>query len=104
MNFQYHTPITSLFHLLFFNGTATTGIYTLSLHDSLPISHLPQSFLSFLTSAWPGNPLRDSALLADRKSTRLYSSHVEITYAVFCLTQKKKKANLTQSRRQTLNH
>src|SRR5215208_8021869 len=67
----------------FFNDTATTEIYTLSLHDALPIS--------------PGRPVRRPCVAAmnaaacswrDRKSTRLNSSHVAISYAVFCLKKK----------------
>src|SRR2546427_8217033 len=83
-------------HVLFFffNDTATTEIYTLSLHDALPIWRRP---------ARDGGP--DSPLLAnrlnvsrgrssghrrqDRKSTRLNSSHSQISYAVFCLKKKK---------------
>src|SRR5207342_3873670 len=71
----------------FFNDTATTEIYTLSLHDALPISAItaPKK-LSNGRSAH--GSLRRSA---DRKSTRLNSSHVKISYAVFCLKKKKKK-------------
>src|SRR5256885_9630529 len=82
-----------LFFFFFFNDTATTEIYTLSLHDALPI------FIQWLA----GN-LLDSALQVheafsgiaealpwreDRKSTRLNSSHLVISYAVFCLKKKK---------------
>src|SRR6266542_5783002 len=72
----------------FFNATATTEIYTLSLHDALPISprlepvRMATRLLRWL--AMPGG---------DRKSTRLNSSHGSISYAVFCL--KKKKNPLT---------
>src|SRR5437667_10196479 len=71
----------------FFNDTATTEIYTLSLHDALPIAgrrHAPQ----------PGSAVRPRGhrqRLVDRKSTRLNSSHITISYAVFCLKKKKKK-------------
>src|SRR5574338_893365 len=70
----------------FFNDTATTEIYTLSLHDALPISgRIPQ----------PGRGRsRRSARTSrseDRKSTRLNSSHHGISYAVFCLKKKKSK-------------
>src|ERR1035437_8676372 len=73
----------------FFNDTATTEIYTLSLHDALPIS---QS-----TSTW--NRLepprfRGISRTPDRKSTRLNSSHANISYAVFCL--KKNNTNATK--------
>src|SRR2546422_4486239 len=71
----------------FFNDTATTEIYTLSLHDALPISS--SAACSNATSA------RRAAtwwsLCRDRKSTRLNSSHGYISYAVFCLKKKKKK-------------
>src|SRR5690349_23466731 len=68
----------------FFNDTATTEIYTLSLHDALPIYAAHRA-----GSPWrPGGyQLPDREL--DRKSTRLNSSHVEISYAVFCLKKKK---------------
>src|SRR6266850_893047 len=74
----------------FFNDTATTEIYTLSLHDALPIFG---SFRSPITSA----SARDTAsacqgwrpTMIDRKSTRLNSSYLVISYAVFCLTKKK---------------
>src|SRR5256885_5298087 len=77
----------------FFNDTATTEIYTLSLHDALPICQ-PQSLKSRLGTIGP----RDAATpdpskdLPDRKSTRLNSSHLVISYAVFCLKKKKKTA------------
>src|SRR2546430_12412337 len=82
----------SLF-FFFFNDTATTEIYTLSLHDALPIFRIrPEA---------PGaRPLAErtrdahakasvAALGEDRKSTRLNSSHSQISYAVFCLKKKK---------------
>src|SRR5215469_17173917 len=79
----------------FFNDTATTEIYTLSLHDALPLSAI--SPVAVLPPAAPtAVPAAVPATVApsqpDRKSTRLNSSHVEISYAVFCL--KKKKKNL----------
>src|SRR3712207_7628619 len=90
--------------VFFFNDTATTEIYTLSLHDALPICRRtpPGS---------PGSPRAPSPCTAactprrrrpaasashrrsDRKSTRLNSSHANISYAVFCL---KKKNNCTR--------
>src|SRR5258708_31420875 len=73
----------------FFNDTATTEIYTLSLHDALPISRT-------ISLTFPRPPSRksrhkDSLALEvrDRKSTRLNSSHQIISYAVFCLKKKK---------------
>src|SRR6266542_6260847 len=78
-------PRRSVFLLFFFNDTATTEIYTLSLHDALPI------FADWLIA--PRNPwfARNIVNRVDRKSTRLNSSHGSISYAVFCL---KKKINL----------
>src|SRR3989304_7722072 len=71
--------------LFFFNDTATTEIYTLSLHDALPISPCCLRGLRLPRDLRPG-----SALLLDRKSTRLNSSHGYISYAVFCLKNKQK--------------
>src|SRR5439155_26612787 len=83
----------------FFNDTATTEIYTLSLHDALPIlvlrklrqfqdaGHKAVLIIGDFT-AKIGDP---SGRAEDRKSTRLNSSHVAISYAVFCLKKKKKK-------------
>src|SRR2546430_5613885 len=79
----------SYFCFFFFNDTATTEIYTLSLHDALPISCPvgamfrvdPKTAIAAL-----GAPQRGR----DRKSTRLNSSHSQISYAVFCLKKKKK--------------
>src|SRR3712207_9104483 len=97
----------------FFNDTATTEIYTLSLHDALPISvgsrapinivHRPSPLdegapLGAVTSHHPDtrdlpevtSTLDEHDLATDRKSTRLNSSHANISYAVFCLKKKKK--------------
>src|SRR5438552_15013682 len=84
----------------FFNDTAPTEIYTLSLHDALPILQEPLSIaahdaavLAELIQADAFDeerpPLGEVAL-EDRKSTRLNSSHQIISYAVFCLKKKKK--------------
>src|SRR5207244_11379144 len=84
----------SLFFLFFFNDTATTEIYTLSLHDALPIYIAPWRAASgrcARISAPRGS--RNSRASTDRKSTRLNSSHQIISYAVFCLKKKKKKKN-----------
>src|SRR5256885_12318228 len=71
----------------FFNDTATTEIYTLSLHDALPISPLPGHGRSVKREPLHGrDPWHGSRL--DRKSTRLNSSHLVISYAVFCLKKK----------------
>src|SRR5688572_32583071 len=80
------------YHFFFFNDTATTEIYTLSLHDALPI--LPSVCLSGSPTSSGTRPPRGSAPFTtpgDRKSTRLNSSHSQISYAVFCLKKKKKK-------------
>src|SRR5258708_39655518 len=84
-----------LFFFFFFNDTATTEIYTLSLHDALPISHvdwLPISDGRRSTIVSLFSPLPNAAAIdaRDRKSTRLNSSHQIISYAVFCLKKKKK--------------
>src|SRR5690554_7681844 len=104
----------STFFFFFFNDTSPTEIYTLSLHDALPIyrydrgvvlgfkgssQHLlgeilaPRSGLPLGFSS--GSPERELRSL-DRKSTRLNSSHVRISYAVFCLKKKKKKNKITK--------
>src|SRR5688572_31820021 len=76
----------------FFNDTATTEIYTLSLHDALPIS--PRSPVSPRGPAGPTSPRSPRSPCGpadptgDRKSTRLNSSHSQISYAVFCLKKK----------------
>src|SRR5690606_40393665 len=84
------------YYLLLFNDPSTPELYTLSLHDALPI--LPTSTPAF-TSAWRKDSrisgvtwrcVSPSARRSDRKSTRLNSSHVKISYAVFCLKKKKK--------------
>src|SRR5207253_11430697 len=91
----------------FFNPTAPTDIYTLSLHDALPISccntttsaacSLSGQACSSQTISTPGSGAPSRTLrctcgaAGDRKSTRLNSSHVAISYAVFCLKKKKKK-------------
>src|SRR5438128_11738384 len=85
----------------FFNATAPTEIYTLSLHDALPIfegvgaakRHDRRDFVGFAASRTPGDlgGRRQSLRSRDRKSTRLNSSHGSISYAVFCLKKKKKQ-------------
>src|SRR2546427_1109934 len=97
--------------IFFFNDTATTEIYTLSLHDALPISSWrprlrPSSSAPGLRwtprSPWPGPGMHirgpghgDRGVHRDRKSTRLNSSHSQISDAGFCL-QKKKAACLLE--------
>src|SRR3712207_6946214 len=76
----------------FFNDTATTEIYTLSLHDALPICQCHQTNRG--GRSWFSSELRRSAttiVREDRKSTRLNSSHANISYAVFCLKKKKNR-------------
>src|SRR2546426_6407033 len=86
------------FFFFFFNDTATTEIYTLSLHDALPISGLtkrcspPRTAASASGPTGPGRKRPSNRRgEIDRKSTRLNSSHLVISYAVFCLKKKKKK-------------
>src|SRR5258708_13552607 len=76
--------------IFFFNDTATTEIYTLSLHDALPIFADPRLPFELLRRQVRHVPNLPSQQL-DRKSTRLNSSHQIISYAVFCLKKKKKK-------------
>src|SRR5687768_18014654 len=88
----------SVFFFFFFNDTATTEIYTLSLHDALPIwSWRSGACGCFPPPAAPRRrrPASTTGLrrCRDRKSTRLNSSHGYISYAVFCLKKKKKKKN-----------
>src|SRR5207248_9279663 len=94
----------------FFHATAPTEIYTLSLHDALPISGSisPAKSLrnaSSLNCAKPPDLTRPALAggvgnlaARDRKSTRLNSSHRTISYAVFCLKKKKKKKNKHESK------
>src|SRR3712207_9052997 len=93
----------------FFNDTATTEIYTLSLHDALPIYHRrhgrragvdvpapePDPGLAPGGDSGSGPPRAGDPLGGrDRKSTRLNSSHANISYAVFCLKKKKNSSPL----------
>src|SRR3712207_7203355 len=92
----------------FFNDTATTEIYTLSLHDALPILsivdeqvHIPCQIHQCFIHSIVGRMLRVRGKaegvaphIKDRKSTRLNSSHANISYAVFCLKKKKKTNTL----------
>src|SRR5258708_39164119 len=91
----------------FFNDTATTEIYTLSLHDALPISlaayradadvpvhvrigvNTGEVLVGALRAGGDYTAMGDVVNTADRKSTRLNSSHQIISYAVFCLKKKK---------------
>src|SRR6266849_6872764 len=82
-----------LFIFFFFNVTATTEIYTLSLHDALPISCATADRGPRGGAAGTANDRADR--IRDRKSTRLNSSHEWISYAVFCLKKKKAVAHDT---------
>src|SRR5256885_9978390 len=76
---------TSIVIFFFFNDTATTEIYTLSLHDALPICKTQaarEAGTHYLRHR------RSQGFKEDRKSTRLNSSHLVISYAVFCLKKK----------------
>src|SRR6266480_3877854 len=77
------------FYFFFFNDTATTEIYTLSLHDALPIWRRSEpSWVARRLPAHARDPC-STRTSSDRKSTRLNSSHMSISYAVFCLKKKK---------------
>src|SRR5205085_11457062 len=113
---RLHGPIRTLF---FLPGTAPTEVYTLSLHDALPIYRraewLGRRFselelqkveideIGNVIALWPGSSTADDSTspstkavaVTDRKSTRLNSSHSQISYAVFCL----KKKNIRTRRR-----
>src|SRR2546430_16493821 len=84
-------PKTTLFPF-FFNDPATTEIYPLSLHDALPIScrclRLREDRCGYNENE-NENDEKDEPTTQDRKSTRLNSSHSQISYAVFCLKKKK---------------
>src|SRR2546430_11797281 len=86
----------------FFNDTATTEIYTLSLHDALPILFLDRVMLDRWVNRsvenWDSfyrSLSRSDDRFQDRKSTRLNSSHSQISYAVFCLKKKNTPDTLT---------
>src|SRR5256886_4040985 len=109
------------FLFFFFNDTATTEIYTLSLHDALPICDgqagtitEPMTFPNNLTISPDGScvypngnrsrladgqlfRLDGTSIPGDRKSTRLNSSHSQISYAVFCLKKKKKTSTVVHN-------
>src|SRR5256885_16716719 len=102
MSHKHSSP--SYLFFFFFNDTATTEIYTLSLHDALPICAAPHLAAAatladrkpafFMMSRWRVSSLARKSTKADRKSTRLNSSHLVISYAVFCLKKKKKKTDM----------
>src|SRR6266542_6384987 len=82
---MFFTYFNHFIYFFFFNDTATTEIYTLSLHDALPISRSRQTSGD---QAWCRQAAKPVG--RDRKSTRLNSSHGSISYAVFCLKKKTK--------------
>src|SRR3712207_8368559 len=109
MLFAYTTTYILILFFFFFNDTATTEIYTLSLHDALPISRRrpgrepPGAAARRAHGRAGGIPaVREQPAFdrpQDRKSTRLNSSHANISYAVFCLKKKKKKkTNITHTK------
>src|SRR5690348_17631852 len=92
--------------LFFFNDTATTEIYTLSLHDALPICGSGDQPAAVRAHRGPAR-LHDRRPARrprgeDRKSTRLNSSHPSISYAVFCLKKKKKQKHIHPTPNQIL--
>src|SRR3712207_8125821 len=98
----------TMVYFFFFNDTATTEIYTLSLHDALPISiwsriseemaSLSRDSRDAIETSSISAPARSivAGTQKDRKSTRLNSSHANISYAVFCLKKKKRQRNTIQ--------
>src|SRR5438874_10704751 len=104
----------SVLLLFFFHDPAPTEIYTLSLHDALPICPLVAAGHVLLLGRAEGLPSVlpaaerarrvDRRDVLDRKSTRLNSSHVEISYAVFCLKKKKRPEDIAGGRNVQARH
>src|SRR5256885_10637131 len=93
-----------VFFFFFFNDTATTEIYTLSLHDALPIFAATTDDVAAHPARGPGGlGASPRSRRGDRKSTRLNSSHLVISYAVFCL-KKKKSSRTPGSMRRGVRH
>src|SRR2546430_6437008 len=94
-------PLPSILIFFFFNDTATTEIYTLSLHDALPISRFDWTCgacRAVVLRRRVGHSTFEVPMAeTDRKSTRLNSSHSQISYAVFCLKKKKKDRGFIRS-------
>src|SRR5690625_6610705 len=95
---------------LYFSATPTTELYTLSLHDALPILEALLTFVhkgnnALLATNRMPNILEDTLQFKttyfnrDRKSTRLNSSHVAISYAVFCLKKKRNRSIRKQNQK-----
>src|SRR5690348_17729690 len=102
IHLSFSSPL--FFVHFFFNDTPTTEIYTLSLHDALPISRCSErapASLGFSHCFFPPSSADARSAGRDRKSTRLNSSHPSISYAVFCL---KKKKNLTGCSTHLVDH
>src|SRR3989449_4306343 len=110
---MYYAFLALLVFFFFFNDTATTEIYTLSLHDALPISGA--AYRADRPAGAPRHAVRPPRHTArrdpgdlprghrDRKSTRLNSSHGYISYAVFCLKKKKTPNTSIDHRRSQRN-
>src|SRR5690349_23476162 len=110
-----------MFFHFFFNDPATTEIYTLSLHDALPISReryaerrrrsrtssttmgISESRITTITITGKRSAILGIVCPRDRKSTRLNSSHVEISYAVFCLKKKNKTNHIFINNKISIN-
>src|SRR5438477_5791325 len=82
-------------YVFFFNDTSHTEIYTLSLHDALPIFRRRSASSDTLRVLCCGSENFSRNAVTDRKSTRLNSSHMSISYAVFCLKKKRIQYVLT---------
>src|SRR5436305_2514316 len=95
---EKHSDLTFICSVFFIHGTATTETYTLSLHDALPISYTASWKRRTKATDACSSPSARPATREDRKSTRLNSSHVRISYAVFCLKKKKESNQTTASR------
>src|SRR5205814_5605293 len=116
-----HRLLQTSMHFFFFRATATPGIYTLSLHDALPICHHGHQTMPVIrrrhdngvdrfvieqppkigvagngTANEIGGGIEPGTIGLDRKSTRLNSSHLGISYAVFCLKKKTKEIIISQ--------
>src|SRR5260221_2370566 len=86
-------PYTTFF-FFFFNDTATTEIYTLSLHDALPICFMELAETTARGAQRETDEEAGADIEIDRKSTRLNSSHTVISYAVFCLKKEEHTSEL----------
>src|SRR5699024_12368986 len=116
LRFLCYYPFAILHHFdfFFYNDTATTDIYTLSLHDALPILDFfyigcnryvakldDDSYMILKLEDFSSIKVNSEGFLnflRDRKSTRLNSSHVSISYAVFCLKKKNKRIYTSSTR------